>query len=96
MLIDEMENTRPGRDKRLRKFRVRGMSDNHKKRYAMPHDGRELVRLVANSTIVCDGDPAVAPDGFKPLFVRGVGYKVICMALHSQTGFAQNLGKFLA
>jgi hypothetical protein len=43
-----------------------------------------------------DGNPAVAADDFKPLFIGGVGRKVVRVPLHRQTGFAQNLGKFLA
>src|SRR6185437_3294524 len=96
MLIDEMKNAGASSDESLGQLRVRRMPYDHKKRHTMQHDGRKLVGLVANATIMRDSDPVATADGLKPLFVGSVRLKMICMTLHRQTGIAQYLGKFLA
>jgi hypothetical protein len=60
---------------------------------SMLHHGGKLVRLVADTPVMGDGDPSVSADRFKPFRIRAVGREVIPMALDLQAGGTQDLGK---
>lgn len=57
---------------------------------------RQLVRLVADATIVRDRDPSAAAHRCEPLGVRRVVRKVVGGAFDTQAGGGEDGGKLLA
>jgi hypothetical protein len=45
----------------------------------MPYDGGELVRLIADASVVADRDPSFSADGFQPDLVRTVRREAIAV-----------------
>lgn len=59
----------------------------------MANYGSELVRFVANSSVVANGDPSLFPNRFQPDVIRAVGREEFPMAPDVQSGDTQNIGK---
>ena len=71
------------------------LTDYDQQRDAISNDGGKFVRRVADSLIVCDGNPAVLSAVLQPLLVGTVGWKEIAMTFHGQSGINENLRKLL-
>lgn len=62
----------------------------------MPDYRAEFVRLVSNSPVVCNGNPALTTDLGEPFFVGGVMRKVVDVTLDREPGSPQDLGELLS
>jgi len=96
VVVEEMLDARKGRQKRARQFGKRCRPDNHQQADAVPHDRVSFVRLIANTLVVGQRDPAAPTDLGKPHVIGRVGSKMIDVALDGQTARFQNLTKLLA
>ena len=90
MLRDESENARQRRDERPRQIGVGCVSDDYKQRHIVLNDGRELVRLVSDSPVMCHGDPAAGCDISQPFVVRAIRREMIGVSLYAKSGVAQD------
>ena len=61
----------------------------------MPDDGVALIRLVANTAVVGEGDPAALADLLQPRFVRRVVREMTRVPLDGQAAVLQNLRESL-
>lgn len=62
----------------------------------VPHHRLQLVRLVANATVMGESDPAPRPDRREPLVVGRVMYEVIPMLLDGQAGRPEDVRETVA
>jgi hypothetical protein len=59
-------------------------------------NGRELVRFVADASVVCHRDPATARDSAQPFVVRAIRCEVIGVSLYQKSGVAKDGGELQA
>jgi hypothetical protein len=93
MLLEEPDDLGRRIHEGCREDGKRGLPDNDQQSEGMTPDGGKLVRLVADSPIVCNCDPALPADFGKPLFIGASGGEMVPMAFHTQPRSPQNLGK---
>jgi len=57
----------------------------------MTDDGIQLVGLVPDPGVMCDGDPAPTADSFEPLLIGAIGTEMIAMTLDAQAGRGEDV-----
>jgi hypothetical protein len=72
------------------------LSDDNQKSNAVSTHCIELIRLISDPTIMCDGDPTAFANGSKPSVVGAIGFKVVPMSLYGQTGGGKDGGEPVA
>lgn len=90
MFVDEGQDARNSRNKRVREVRIGRLSDNDQQEDSMRNDRRELVRLVANPRIVRHCNPASSGHVAKPGLVCAVVSEVVGVTFYLKPGVAKN------
>ena len=93
MLREEVDDFRCSGDEILRQQRKRYLPDDDQKGDAMSNDCCKLVGLVADSSVVSDGDPSALSDGLQPLLVGTSWREMVLMPLNTQFSRCENVGK---
>jgi hypothetical protein len=83
-------------DEGAREFGIARFADDNQQGDTMQDDGRKLIRLVADASVVCDGDPTLPAHNVQPFLVRTRRREVIRVDLHGEPGRAKNFRELLA
>ncbi len=59
----------------------------------MRHDSRQLIRLVANATVVRNRDPATRSHGSQAILIAALRWEMIGVTLDTQSCFAEQRRK---
>lgn len=92
----ECLDPRHRRNEALRQLFVRCLTDEDEQTNSVLFDGRQLVGLVANATIVRDGRPLLSANALEPFFVGCSRREVINMPLDVQAGRTKDIWKLVA
>lgn len=80
----------------MRELWIWSLPDHHEQGYAVVDHRCEFIGLVADATIVSDGDPAALANILQPDFIRAIRCEMIGVSLHLQAGSRENFWKALS